>query len=158
MCFLWPRLKKKFFVIKKKLSILKSQRYFTMFSFRSFIVFFKKIYIYIYIFYWSIVDLHCSSFTARWFSYTNKHILFFKLFSVIGYYKILTIVPYAIQQTFVACCIFYFLIINVAFYSYQVKQVESKCHNFFRQKLISFLIYILYIYIYIYMYKLYNSW
>ena len=34
---------------------------------------------------------------ARWFNYTNTHILFLKLFSIIGYYKILTIVPCALQ-------------------------------------------------------------
>ena len=32
-------------------------------------------------FYLSIVDLQCFRYTARWFSYTNAHILFLKLFS-----------------------------------------------------------------------------
>ena len=46
------------------------------------------IYIYIYIFFfWSIVDLKYFRFTAKWFSYTHTHILFFRLFSIIGYYK-----------------------------------------------------------------------
>ena len=31
------------------------------------------------------------------FSYTSTHTLFFKLFSILGYYKILTIVLHAIQ-------------------------------------------------------------
>ena len=44
------------------------------------------------IFYWSIVDFQCFRCTAKWFSYTYTHILFLKLFSTIGYYKILTIV------------------------------------------------------------------
>ena len=39
-----------------------------------------------------ITDL-CFRYTARWFSYTCTHILFFRLFSVIDYYRILTIVP-----------------------------------------------------------------
>ena len=46
---------------------------------------------------WSIVGLQCRvSFrcTAKWFSYT--YILFFRFFSIIGYYKILNIVPSAI--------------------------------------------------------------
>jgi len=50
----------------------------------------------IYILYWSIVDLQCFRYTVRWFSYTNTHLLFLKLFSIIGYYKILTMVPYAV--------------------------------------------------------------
>ena len=47
------------------------------------------------IFYWSMVDLQCFRCTARWFSYTCTHILFLKSLSIIGYYKILTIVPLA---------------------------------------------------------------
>ena len=46
----------------------------------------------IYIFHWS-VDLQCFRCTARWCSYANTHMLFLKLFSIIDYYKILTIVP-----------------------------------------------------------------
>ena len=42
------------------------------------------IYIYIYIYYWYIVALQSSRGTARWFSYTYTHILFFSLFSIIG--------------------------------------------------------------------------
>ena len=38
-----------------------------------------------YIFYWSIVALQGFRWTARWFSYTHTHILFFRLFSIIGY-------------------------------------------------------------------------
>ena len=49
----------------------------------------------IYLFYWSIVDLQWFRCTARWFNYTCTHILFFRLFYIIGYYKILTIVPCA---------------------------------------------------------------
>ena len=44
-----------------------------------------------------VVDLQCFRFTASLFSYTNTHILFLKLFSTIGYSKILTIVPYTTQ-------------------------------------------------------------
>ena len=44
-----------------------------------------------------IVDVHCFRHIARWFSYTNIHILFLKLFSIISYYKILTRAPCAIQ-------------------------------------------------------------
>ena len=51
----------------------------------------------IHTYYWSIDDLQCFRCTARWFSYTNTHRLFLKLFSIIGYYKILTMVPYAVQ-------------------------------------------------------------
>ena len=49
----------------------------------------------------------------------------------------------------------YFLIRNLAFYSYYVKQVESRFHNFLvRQKFVSFL---KYIYIYIYLYKSFST-
>ena len=47
---------------------------------------------------WSIVDLqYCVSFryTVRWFSYT--YIFFFRFFPLMGYYKILSIAPWAIQ-------------------------------------------------------------
>ena len=53
------------------------------------------LFFYMYFFYWSLVDLQCFRCTARWFSSTNTHKLFFKLFSIIGYYKILVTVPYA---------------------------------------------------------------
>ena len=52
--------------------------------------------IYTYIVYWSIVDLQCFRYTAKWFSYTYTYILFLRLFSVVDYYNILTIVPCAI--------------------------------------------------------------
>ena len=59
--------------------------------------FFKKrihlVFFLIYIFYWTLADLQRFRYTARWFSYTYIHILFFRLFSVIGYYKLLIIVP-----------------------------------------------------------------
>ena len=59
-------------------------------------------------FYWSIVDLqYCATFrdSAKWFGYTHTHIykyiyiyiFFFRFFSLIGYYRILSIVSYAIQ-------------------------------------------------------------
>ena len=59
-----------------------------------------------YIFCWSIVDLQCFRSTARWFWYKYTyiyyfwiiHILFLKLFSSIGYYKILIMVPCAIYS------------------------------------------------------------
>ena len=51
----------------------------------------------IYVFYQSTVDLQCFRSTARWFSYTHTHVLFLKLLPIIAYYKILTIVPCAIQ-------------------------------------------------------------
>ena len=50
----------------------------------------------IYIFYWSTVAWQCFRCIAEWFNYTYIHILFLKLFSIIDYYKILTIVPCAI--------------------------------------------------------------
>jgi len=48
-----------------------------------------------YVFYWSVTDLQCFRSTARWFS--NTHMLFLKLFSIRGYYKILAMVPRAVQ-------------------------------------------------------------
>ena len=42
-------------------------------------------------------SLQCFRCTARLFSYPNTHILFLKLFYIISYSKILTIVPYTIQ-------------------------------------------------------------
>ena len=58
---------------------------------------FFSIYLFIY-FYWSIVNLQCCvsfKWTAKWFSYRCKFL--FRLFSTISYYKILSIVPCAIQ-------------------------------------------------------------
>ena len=47
-------------------------------------------------------------------------------FQIIFHYRLLqdTIVPCAIQLSFVACCISIFKIRNLAFYSYLVKQME----------------------------------
>ena len=45
---------------------------------------YKEKNIYIYIHNWCIVALQSSRCTARWFSYTYTHILFFSLFSIIG--------------------------------------------------------------------------
>ena len=53
--------------------------------------------LYFFLFYWSIVDLqYCVSFryTAKWFSYTCFFCIFF---FILDYYKILHIVPCAIQ-------------------------------------------------------------
>ena len=81
----------------------------------------------IYIFYWSIMDLQCFMYTARWFSDTYTYILFFKLFFIIDYYRYLLQFPVLYSKP---CCLLhiYFFIRNLAFYSYQVKQLESKCH------------------------------
>ena len=49
---------------------------------------------------WSIVDWQgCVTFRcpAKWFSYLYIYVFFFRFFSIIGYYKILSIVPCAIQ-------------------------------------------------------------
>ena len=46
---------------------------------------------------WLIVDLQCFRCTKRWLSYTYTHICILKLFSIIGYYKIFTVFPCAIQ-------------------------------------------------------------
>ena len=59
----------------------------------------------------AIVNLQCYvSFRCaeKWFGYTYINILlfFFKFFPIIGYYKILNIVPYAIQQV-LAVYLFY---------------------------------------------------
>ena len=54
----------------------------------------------IFILYWSIVDLqYCVSFrcTATWFGYTYIYPFFFRFFSHVGYYGILTRVLWAIQ-------------------------------------------------------------
>ena len=53
--------------------------------------------------------------TAWWFSYTETRILLLKLFSIIGYYEILTVVPCAIQWTVAYQFTF---IRNLAFCSY----------------------------------------
>ena len=47
-------------------------------------------------FYWHIVDLQCFRYTAKWFNFIYIYV-FFRLFSFIGYYKILNIVPCAIH-------------------------------------------------------------
>ena len=51
-------------------------------------------------FYWSIVDSQCCAnfhYTAKWFSYTYIYTFFFRFFSHLGYYRILSRVPCAIQ-------------------------------------------------------------
>ena len=68
----------------------------------------------IYFLNWSTVDLRCCVsfwYTAKLFSYvyiyiyiyiyTHTHIFFFRFFFLIGYYKVLSIVPCAIQLTLV---------------------------------------------------------
>ena len=62
---------------------------------KNFFLNFLKIYIF---FYWSInTGLQCFRCTTRWFHYTYTHILFLKLLSITGYYKILAMVPFVIQ-------------------------------------------------------------
>ena len=51
--------------------------------------FFVFLFFLLYIFYWNIVELQCFRCRPRWFSYTYMHRLFFRLFSILGYYKIL---------------------------------------------------------------------
>ena len=68
-----------------------------------------------FVFHWSILDLQrCVSFrcTAQWFSYiymyTDTHIyVYFRFFSIIGYYKILSIVPCAIQWSLLVIYLIY---------------------------------------------------
>ena len=53
-------------------------------------------------FHWSGVDLQCRAgftYTAKWFSdaYLYTYLFFFRFFSIIAYYKILNIIPCAIQ-------------------------------------------------------------
>ena len=89
--------------------------------------------------YWNIVDFQCFVWTEKWFSYTYTHTLFFRLLSIIDYYKILTIILCAIQEIFVACCISIFIYL--------------KSSILFILSQINFLKYLLYIsFIYIYMY------
>ena len=52
----------------------------------------SKFFFLICVFYWSIVDLQCFRCTAGWFNYTYTHILFFRLLSIIGHYKVLAVV------------------------------------------------------------------
>ena len=52
------------------------------------------------------------------FSYTNTHTLFFRLFSILGYYKILTIVPVLYSKSLLLVAYLYFLMRNLALYSY----------------------------------------
>ena len=81
----------------------KCKSFFLLLLFLFFSSFFKN---------WSTVDLQsCVSFryTAKWFSYTYICIcIFFRFFSIIGYYKILNIVPYScclsILYTIVCIC------------------------------------------------------
>ena len=59
----------------------------------------------IFILYWSAVDLQCCvSFwcTAKLFSYICSHPFFFRFFPHIGYYRVLSRVPCAIQQVLVS--------------------------------------------------------
>ena len=56
-----------------------------------------SLYTYIYIYCRSIADLQWFRGIARWFRYIYTHILFFRLFFILGFYKILTTLPCAIQ-------------------------------------------------------------
>ena len=63
---------------------------------------------YLVFFNWSIVNLQCCvSFrcTAKWFSYTYIYIYFFRLFSLIGYYKISSIVPCWLSILYIVVCV-----------------------------------------------------
>ena len=74
----------------------------------------RGIFFLIYVFYWCIIDLQCFRHTARWFNYictyTDSTNIIFRLSPIIGYYKILTVVPTAIQLTFAAFCVSIFKI------------------------------------------------
>ena len=68
--------------------------------FKIFLIFFI---IFSKVFYWNIVDLQCFRCTVKWFRYIYlniyiyMNIFFFRFFSIIAYYKILSIVSCAIQ-------------------------------------------------------------
>ena len=105
----------------------------------------------IYIFYWSIVDFWCFRYTARWFSYTYIHILFLRLFSIIGYYKILIRVPVPYRKPLLLVAKVSFKIINLVFYSYKSNKWNQNVINFLvRQKFLSFLKYIHMLFMYVY--------
>ena len=56
------------------------------------------------------------------------------VFEIIFHYRLLQYIDYSSLWYTVNLCFLlhiYFLIRNLAFYSYWVKQVESKCHKFF---------------------------
>ena len=56
--------------------------------------------------YWNIVDLQfCISFSyiAKWLLYIYMYPVFFSWFSHIGYYRVLSRVPCAIQQVLISC-------------------------------------------------------
>ena len=92
----------------------------------------------IYIFYWRIVSV---SGAQQGDSVIQKtHIIL----QIIFHYRLLQDTDYSsLCYTVNLCCLWhiYFSIRNLAFYLYEVKQAESKCHKFFsvRQKFISFL-------------------
>ena len=76
------------------------------FIFQWSIVFFTFYFLLILLQNWSIVDLQCFRYRAKWFNYTHTHthcvcvyicVCFFAVFSILGYYKILNIVPCALH-------------------------------------------------------------
>ena len=61
----------------------------------------KKLNFKIFILYWSIVDLQCVNFRYTAVIPLNIYSFFFRFFPHIGYYRILSVVPCAVQQAFV---------------------------------------------------------
>lgn len=111
-----------------------------------------KLYIFLYIYIYIVLKYSWLVMFQVHSKVIQTHILLLKLFSFIGYYRILTIIPCAIELKLVTWYISTFLIGNIALFSYYVKQVKSTGHFFFfRQKFIGFLKYILCI-LFTYMY------
>ena len=80
-------------------------------------------------FFFCVCDLVIHTRNKCVFSYTR-----ILSFEIIFHYRLLQDIDYmslCYLVNVVACCIYFFKIRNVVFYSYKVKQVESKCQNFF---------------------------
>ena len=73
---------------------------------------FPNFFFLIYILYWNIVDSQCFKCTASGFSYTQTHIFFLKLFSIVGYYILQAIDYSSLCYIVNLCCLLHIFLLE----------------------------------------------